>query len=311
VIAVTGASGFVGRALCQSLEEQGRPYRALVRTLDARLPQACVVGDIGPDTDWAQALEGVECVVHCAARVHVMREQAFDPLAAFRRINVDGTRRLALEASQAGVGRMVFVSTLKVLGEQSAPGTRLQHLSPAKPQDPYGQSKWEAEQALWLAAQQTGLQAVVVRPPLVYGPGVKANFLKLMQAVSRGVPLPLGLVQNQRSLLALGNLTDLLQLCTSHPGAAGQTFLASDDQDVSVSELVRELALVFERPARLVPVPVSWMRWGGRLTGRLPQIERLIGSLQVDIRHTRGVLGWSPRLTLKQGLRLAVQGMSQ
>ncbi|PKO30050.1 MAG: UDP-glucose 4-epimerase [Betaproteobacteria bacterium HGW-Betaproteobacteria-9] len=311
MIAVTGASGFVGRALCQALADQGVPYRALVRSPDARLPQARVIGNIDSDTDWAAALQGVSSIVHCAARVHVMQDTEADPLAAFRRVNVGGTRRLAHSAAQAGVRRLVFLSSLKVLGEQTAPGLRFNSLTPPAPEDAYGRSKWEAEQALWAVSKRTGLEVVVVRPPLVHGPGVKANFLRLMQAVARGLPLPFGQVHNQRSLLALGNLTDLLQLCTRHPDAPGQTFLASDDQDISTPDLVRELAAAMERPPRLLPVPVSWLRWAGRLTGRLHQIERLIGSLQVDIGHTREVLDWSPRLTLQQGLRLTVQGFTR
>lgn len=311
MIAVTGASGFVGRALCQALADQGVPFRALVRSPDTHLPQARVIGDIGADTDWAAALQGVSCIVHCAARVHVMQDTEADPLAAFRRVNVEGTRHLAHSAAQAGVRRLVFLSSLKVLGEQTAPGLRFNSLTPPAPEDAYGRSKWEAEQALWAVSKLTDLEVVVVRPPLVHGPGVKANFLRLMQAVARGLPLPFGQVHNQRSLLALGNLTDLLQLCTRHPDAPGQTFLASDDQDVSTPDLVRELAAAMGRQPRLLPVPVSWLRWAGRLTGRLHQIERLIGSLQVDIGHTREVLDWSPRLTLQQGLRLTVQGFTR
>ncbi|MDZ4293672.1 MAG: SDR family oxidoreductase [Hydrogenophaga sp.] len=308
---MTGASGFVGRALCQALADQGVPFRALVRAPDATLPLARVIGDIGSDTDWAAALQGVSCIVHCAARVHVMQDTEADPLAAFRRVNVEGTRHLARSAAQAGVRRLVFLSSLKVLGEQTAPGLRFNSLTPPAPEDAYGRSKWEAEQALWAVSQLTGLEVVVVRPPLVHGPGVKANFLRLMQAVARGLPLPFGQVHNQRSLLALGNLTDLLQLCTRHPDAPGQSFLASDDQDVSTPDLVRELAAAMGRQPRLLPVPVSWLRWAGRLTGRSHQIERLIGSLQVDIGHTREVLNWSPRLTLQQGLRLTVQGFTR
>ena len=311
MIAVTGASGFVGRALCQALAGQGVPFRAVVRTPDAILPQAWVVGNIGSDTDWTAALQGVSCIVHCAARVHVMHDTETDPLAAFRRVNVEGTRQLAHSAARAGVRRLVFLSSLKVLGEQTAPGLRFNSDTLPAPEDAYGRSKWEAEQALWAISELTGLEVVVVRPPLVHGPGVKANFLRLMQAVARGLPLPFGQVHNQRSLLALGNLTDLLQLCTRHPDAPGQVFLASDDQDVSTPELVRELAAAMGRPPRLLPVPVSWLRWAGRLTGRLHQIERLIGSLQVDIGHTREVLDWSPRLTLQQGLRLTVQGFTR
>jgi nucleoside-diphosphate-sugar epimerase len=310
-IAVTGASGFVGRALCASLREQGRTVLPLVRNATVEQADAHVVGDLGPETDWSHALHGVDCVVHCAARVHVMQDDAPDPLGAFRRVNVEGTQTLAMAAAAAGVRRLVFVSSLKVHGEQTLPGVPFQAHTPPAPQDAYGRSKWEAEQALWEVSSTTGLEVVVVRPPLVYGPGVKANFMRLMQLVANGFPLPLGGIHNQRSLLALGNLTDLLQICTEHSAAAGQTFLASDDQDMSTPELIRGLAAAMGRRAALLPVPVSWLRLAGRLTGQTPQIERLMGSLQVDIGHTRGVLSWVPPLTVQQGLKLAVQDVTR
>ncbi|MGS5088200.1 UDP-glucose 4-epimerase family protein [Hydrogenophaga sp. A37] len=306
-IAVTGASGFVGRALCARLREQGRSVLPLVRTATLEQADARVVGDLGPETDWSHALQGIDCVVHCAARVHVMRDDEPDPLGAFRRVNVEGTQALALAAAAAGARRLVFVSSLKVHGEQTLPGVPFQAHTPPAPQDAYGQSKWEAEQALWKVSATTGLEIAVVRPPLVYGPGVKANFLKLMQLVAKGLPLPFGGIHNHRSLLALGNLTDLLQICTDHPNAAGQTFLASDDQDMSTPELIRGLAAAMGRRATLLPVPVSWLRLAGLLTGQTPQIERLMGSLQVDIGHTREVLSWSPPWSVQQGLKLAVQ----
>ena len=308
VIAVTGASGFVGRALCASLRAQGRTVLPLVRAAAPTDPiGARAVGDMGPEALWSSALQGIDCVVHCAARVHVVHEEDTDPLGAFRRVNVDGTRALAVAAAAAGVRRLVFLSTLKVHGEQTFPGTPFHAQSTPAPQDAYGQSKWEAEQALRTVSAATGLDVVVVRPPLVYGPGVKANFLRLMQSVAKGFPLPLGGIHNLRSLLALGNLTDLLQICADHPAAAGQTFLASDDQDLSTPELIRGLATAMGRRATLLPVPVSWLRLAGRLTGQTPQIDRLIGSLQVDIGHTREVLSWSPPWTVQQGLKHAVQ----
>jgi len=307
-IAVTGASGFVGQALCASLRAQGRTVLPLVRTAGPTDPiGARAVGDMGSGARWSSALKGIDCVVHCAARVHVLRDEDPDPLAAFRRVNVAGTHALAMAASAAGVRRLVFLSSLKVLGEQTPPGAPFHAHSPPSPQDAYGQSKWEAEQALWEVSSTTGLEVVVVRPPLVYGPAVKANFLRLMQLVAKGFPLPLGGIHNRRSLLALGNLTDLLQICVDHPTAAGQTFLASDDQDLSTPELIRGLAAAMGRRATLLPVPASWLRLAGRLTGQTPQLERLMGSLQVDIGHTREVLSWVPPWTVQQGLKLAVQ----
>lgn len=310
MMAVTGASGFVGGALCASLRDGGRPVRPLVRSAQTSPAGSFVIGDIGPDTDWTQALAGVRCVIHCAARVHVMQEFESDPLAAFRRVNVQGSRTLALAAAKAGVQRLVFLSSLKVHGENSPPHQPFEaHMAP-QPQDAYGRSKWEAEQALREVADHTGLELVIVRPPLVYGPGVKANFERLMRSVARGIPLPLGGIDNRRSLLAIGNLTDLLRVCADHPAAAGQTFLASDDHDLSTPDLVRGLASAMNRPARLLPLPVSWLRLAGRLTGKTAQIDRLIGSLQVNIGHTRAVLSWTPPVTVQQGLRHAVQGFT-
>lgn len=303
-VAVTGANGFVGRALCRHLRARGLSVRALTR---AGGEDTWAVGDLGPETDWGQSLQGVDCVVHCAARVHMVQDNDPDPLLAYRRANVEGSRSLASAAAAAGVRRLVFLSSLKVHGEHTAPGRPFTADMRPAPEDAYGQSKWEAEQALHAVAASTGLELVVVRPPLVYGPGVKANFLRLMHAVARGTPLPLGAVDNRRSLLALDNLTDLLHQCVEQPGATGHTFLVSDGHDLSTPDLVRALALALNRPPRLWPVPVAWLRLAGKLLGRSGQIDRLIGSLQVDIGHTRQVLGWTPRVTVEQGLRLAVQ----
>lgn len=309
IVAVTGANGFVGRALCQHLKEHGVSVRALMRSASAG-EDSWAVGDLGPDTDWGRSLQGADCVVHCAARVHMVHDADPDPLQAFRQVNVAGSRSLANAAAAAGVRRLVFLSSLKVHGEQTAPGRPFTSDMQPAPEDAYGQSKWEAEMALREVAANTGLELVVVRPPLVYGPGVKANFLHLMQTVSRGTPLPLGAVDNRRSFLALDNLTDLLRVCSLHPAANGQAFLASDDHDMSTPELIRSIAQALGRPARLWPVPVTWLRMAGRIFGRSPQIDRLIGSLQVNIGHTKEVLGWSPRLTVEQGMRLAVQDMT-
>lgn len=305
-VAVTGANGFVGRALCKHLRARGLSVRALTRSASGA-EDAWAVGDLGPGTDWGQSLQGVDCVVHCAARVHMVHDTDPDPLQSFRRVNVEGSRFLAIAAAAAGVRRLVFLSSLKVHGERTEPGHPFTSDMAPAPEDAYGQSKWEAEQALHEVAASTGLELVVVRPPLVYGPGVKANFLRLMNAVARGTPLPLGSVDNRRSLLALGNLTDLLLQCVEQPAAAGHSFLVSDGHDLSTPDLVRAIARALGRPARLWPVPVAWLHMAGKLLGRSPQIDRLIGSLQVDIGHTRQVLGWTPRLTVEQGLRLAVQ----
>lgn len=265
-----------------------------------------VVGDIGPDTQWSTALAGVDCVVHCAARVHLMRESASDPLKAYRQVNSEGTRRLAEAAAAAGVGRLVFISSVKVMGETTAPGRPFRGDDVPCPADPYGQSKWEAEQALQAVASQSGLEVVVVRPPLVYGPGVRANFLRLMHAVQRGWPLPLGAVDNRRSMVALDNLVDLVAVCVHHPDAAGQTFFVSDGTDLSTPGLIRAMAAAYGVPPNLWSVPVGLLRLAGTLTGQRDSVDRLVDSLQVDIETTRQRLGWQPVVTTEEGLRRLV-----
>jgi nucleoside-diphosphate-sugar epimerase len=304
-VAITGANGFVGRGLVSALAARGQTVRPLVRS--ATTGTALGVGDIGANTDWSAALAGVECVIHAAARVHVRAETAADPLVAFRAVNVAGTRRLAEHAAAAGVRRLVFVSSVKVNGERTAPRTPFVASDPPAPVDAYGLSKWEAEQALHRVAETTGLEVVVVRPPLVYGPGVGANFLQLLGLVERGWPLPLGAVENRRSLVALDNLVDLLIRCIDHPAAAGRTFLVSDDRDLSTPELIRGLAAALGRKACLLPVPQSLLRMGARFAGRAAEGERLLGSLQVDITATRDALAWTPPISVEEGLRRAVQ----
>jgi nucleoside-diphosphate-sugar epimerase len=307
-IAVTGASGFVGRALMKELEKRGHRARSLVRSGPA--DQATVVGDVGLDTDWTAALAGVNTVIHCAARVHVMQDDAADPLAAFRRVNTAGTRGLAAQAADLGVERLVFVSTIKVNGESTryragASAAFTADDSP-NPGDPYAVSKWEAECALREIEAETGLEVVIVRPPLVYGLGVGGNFRSLIHAVRRGWPLPFGRVENRRSLVALPNLVDLLVCCAIHPRAPGQTFLVSDDDDLATPELIRRLARAMGGSARLLPVPPAMLRLAGRMTAQSDRVERLIGSLQVDIGHTRERLGWRPPVSVDEGLQATV-----
>ena len=306
-ILVTGVSGFVGSALCSHLLAQGHAVRAVVRSADSVLSGAgldvVAVGDVGAQTDWSAALVGVDCIVHCAARAHVMHEAAADALAAYRTVNVVGTHRLAEQASTLGVRRLVFLSSIKVNGEKTPLGTPFLFSDVSAPEDPYGVSKWEAEQALWAVSAQMRLEVVVVRSPLVYGPGVKGNLLRLLRWVAHGVPLPLGAVHNQRSLVGLSNLVDLLSRCVEHSAAAGQTFLASDGHDFSTPQLIRWMAEGMNRPARLVPVPVALLQAGGSLLGKRGEFDRLLGSLQVDSGYTRAQLGWSPPMSVKDGVR--------
>lgn len=311
VVGVTGATGFIGRALFFELKARGYPVIPLVRQADPGLPDARVVGPLGPHTPWGPALKDIECVVHCAARAHVPLRSADQDLQECRTINVEGTRSLAQAAAARSVRRLIYVSSVKVLGERSEPGRPLTAQSRPAPEDIYGQTKWEAEQALAELAGCNGLETVVVRPPLVYGPGVKANFLRLMQAVGKGTPLPLGAIHNKRSLLALDNLIDLLIRCVDAPEAADETLLVSDDQDLSTPELIRALAQAMHRPPRLWPCPPGLLRLAGDLSGRTPQVERLIGNLQLDIRHTKNVLRWAPRCTVQQGLEATTRNFSR
>lgn len=304
-IAVTGANGFVGQALLTALTGQGRAVRPVVRT--SATGGAVAVGDIGPATDWSAALDGVDIVVHTAARVHVMNEGATDPLTAFREVNVDGTLNLAQQAAEAGVRRLVFISSIKVNGEQTVPGTPFLVSDPPAPEDAYGLSKWEAEQALWQMVARTGLELVVVRPPLVYGPGVKGNFLAMLRWLDKGVPLPLGLIHNQRSLVALDNLVDLLMTCIDHPAAANQTFLVADGDDLSTTELLRRTAMALGRPARLLPVPQILLQAALKSIGKGTLAQRLCGSLQVDLSKAHELLGWTPSVTVDEALRKTAQ----
>lgn len=265
-----------------------------------------LVGAIDGHTAWTAALSGVSTVVHAAARVHVMSDSSADPLAEFRRVNVDGTLNLASQAAAAGVKRFVFVSSVKVNGEQTLAGQPFSEADVGAPQDAYGQSKHEAEMGLRALASDTGMEVVIIRPPLVYGPGVKANFAALMRAVQRGWPLPLGAVHNQRSLVALDNLVDLIVTCLDHPAAANQTFLVSDGQDLSTAQLVQGMAQAAGVSARLLPVPVWALQAGAGLLGTGAAVQRLCGNLQVDISKARSLLGWVPPVTVAEGLRRAM-----
>lgn len=310
MILVTGANGFVGSALAARLSQSGAGVRAAVRRPPAAPRQGLeyvAAPSLSAGADWRHALEGVSAVVHAAARVHVMRDEASDPLQEFRRANVEGTLALARQAAAAGVERFVFVSSIKVNGESTPRDRPFSAADVPQPQDPYGVSKLEAERALVGLARETGLQVVIVRPPLVYGPGVKANFFALLRWLHRGVPLPFGAIHNRRSLVALENLVDLLATCVEHPAAPGQTLLVSDGEDLSTTELLRRLAVALGKRARLVPVPERALIIAAQVLGAGSIARRLCGSLCVDIAPTRRLLGWAPPVGVDAGLRMAAE----
>lgn len=301
-VLVTGANGFVGRHLCHALETAGIEVVRAVRNPQAG---AVAVGSISGKTDWSEALSGVDAVVHLAARVHVRKDPTRDPLAEFRKVNVDGTLNLAGQAAQAGVKRFVFISSIAVHGLTSGDHPFTSRDIPA-PHDAYGVSKHEAEQGLKRVAGETGMELVIIRPPLVYGPGVGANFLRLMKLVESGMPLPLGSIHNRRNPVYVGNLCDLIFQCLENPAAAGQAFLVSDGKDVSTPDLLRMLAKEMGRSIRLLPVPESVFHLAGRLIRRSGDVSRLCGSLQVDITPTCQTLGWVPPFTVEQGIHETV-----
>lgn len=302
-ILVTGAAGFIGTALCDAFPGSGRNVRRAVRQAEKPSSGIIAVGDIGPDTQWQRALEGIECVIHLAARAHVMQERSPGTLAldAYRTVNVAGTEKLARDAAAAGVRRLVFLSSIKVNGERTPDGPFTEDDMP-RPEDAYGISKWEAEQALRRIASESGLEVVVLRAPLVYGPGVKGNFLRLMNLIARGCPLPLASVHNKRSLVYLGNLVDVLIAAAQSPAAAGHTYLVSDGEDMSTPELIRGIAKALDVPPRLFALPVPLLHAGGTLLGKGGEAMRLTGSLQIDSSKIRHELGWQPPFSVGQGL---------
>ncbi|HEY9194269.1 MAG TPA: NAD-dependent epimerase/dehydratase family protein [Methyloversatilis sp.] len=300
-VLLTGATGFVGRETGRVLRVAGHEVSPVVRSGDGFR-----VDRIDGSTDWSGAFDGVQAVIHLAARVHQMNDSAVDPLAAFRAVNATGTERLAREAAAAGVRRFVFVSSVKAVGESSPPGVAIDETTVPRPADPYGISKLEAEKALHQVSTDTGMQVVIVRPPLVYGPGVGANFRALVRAVARGWPLPLACVCNRRSLVAVGNLADALRCCVEHPAAAGRTYFVTDGEDAGTPELCRRIGRALGRPARLLPVPVAFLRLAGTLTGRSAAVARLTGSLVLDSSRIRRELGWYPPQTMDQALTAMV-----
>ncbi len=305
-VLVTGANGFIGKALCKKLLQQGWSVKGAVRSSKAAenlIPETepAIVGEIGPDTDWAKALHGIDVAVHLAARVHVLAEAGTGYLKRYRTVNTAGTEKLARSAAGLKIKRLVYLSTIKVNGESSR-NRPFAAEDEARPEDPYAFSKWEAEQCLKRVSKETGLEHIVVRPPLVYGPGVKANFLRLIEWVDRGIPLPFASLRNSRSLVGLSNLTDLLSVCLAHPDAAGRVFFVSDGNDVSTPELIGLIASSLGKRPRLFSCPQILLRSAAALTRKKGEYERLTGSLRIDISAAKNVLGWEPRVSLSDGI---------
>lgn len=305
-VLLTGCTGFVGRSVFTRLCRDGEAVVACSRAEVFKVPSAAVymrVAELDSSTDWTRVLGGVKAVIHCAARVHVMNDTSSDPLTEFRKVNVVGTLNLARQAAAAGVRRFIFISSIKVSGEETTPNQAYKADDDSAPLDPYGISKMEAEGGLRALAAETGMEVVIIRPVLVYGPGVKANFLSMMRWLHKGVPLPFGAIHNLRSLVALDNLVDLIVTCIDHPAAANQTFLVSDGEDLSTTELLRRMGTALGKPVRLLPVPSRLLEVGAAMLGKQALAQRLCGSLQVDISKTRELLNWTPPVSVDEALR--------
>lgn len=305
-IALTGATGFVGRCLLARLQRDGIRVVEFGRTVSASNAEFFSIDGLGAETDYGDALAGCDAVVHLAARVHVMRDGAADSLVAYQAVNLHGTVNLARQAAAAGVRRFVYMSSIKVNGERTS-GKPFTEADVPTPQDHYGMSKWQAEQSLLALARETSMDVVIIRPPLVYGPGVKGNFAAMMRWVAKGIPMPLGAVRdNRRSLVGVDNLVDLIMTCLDHPAAANQVFLVSDGEDLSTAELLCRVARAMGRSPCLLPVPVWVLKGAAGLLGKQVLAERLLGNLQVDSSKAREMLGWVPRVSVDEGLRRAV-----
>lgn len=301
---ITGVSGFVGQSIVSALGTHSEfSLRGTGRSTASYVVSDYHQADLAPNTNWEPIVSGVDVVIHCAARVHIMDDKVSDPLAEFRIVNVAGTLNLAMRAVEAGVSRFIFISSIKVNGEGTTHGLRYRENDVSMPEDAYGVSKCEAETALLELAKTSNMEVVIIRPPLVYGPGVNGNFLSLLKLANTGFPLPLGAIHNQRSMVYVGNLVDLIIRCIDHPAAANQVFLVSDNRDLSTTELLRMIRADMNLPARLLPVPSALLRLLGRLTGKGQVIERLCDSLQVDVSKARKLLEWEPPFSVEEGMR--------
>ncbi|MDP1683929.1 NAD-dependent epimerase/dehydratase family protein [Hydrogenophaga sp.] len=305
-VLVTGANGFVGQTMVRHLEAQGHYVIPATRCPSVG---SLAVGEIDGNTDWSVALKGCQAVVHLAARVHVMDDKDADPLSAFRQVNVEGTVNLAVQAQAADVKRLIFVSSVKIHSEEC--DTPFDELMTPSPSDAYGMSKWEAEQGLARIAASGDLEYVILRPPLIYGPGVGANFLRLLNAVAHGAPLPFQSINNRRSLLFVGNLCDVIELCLEAPEAKNQTFLISDGGGVSTTQLIRELATGLAVRPRLFSLPPALIKALVSLTGKSKEWQRLSGSLEVNDKKIRQSLNWTPPFDFRQGIAQTIDWYKQ
>lgn len=306
MLLLTGANGFVGKAVLSAAQKRGLKIRPAYRSMDSAKGHydVALVSEIDGSTDWSQALHGIDVLIHTAARTHIMREESLAPLFEYRRVNVEGTLNLARQAAAAGVRRFVFISSIKVNGEETSPGCPFSADDTPSPEDVYALSKAEAEMHLKQVAQKTGMEVTILRPPLIYGQGVKGNLATLISWVHRGLPLPLGAItDNRRSLVNLDNLVDLILICTDHPKAANQTFLVSDDEDLSTAELLRKIGKALGQQAYLLRLPAKLISYIARLVGKKVMVQRLLGSLQADIHKTCELLDWKPSVSVDEGLR--------
>ncbi|EOG7617836.1 UDP-glucose 4-epimerase family protein [Vibrio cholerae] len=311
MILITGSNGFLGSHIVERIK--GKPLILLDRGTVNKHPMCPFFQcEINSYHDYMKALQGCQTIIHCAARVHIMDDNEADPLTLYREVNTAGTVNLAKQAIDSGVKRFIFISSIKVNGEGTLVGSPFKTEDNHAPEDDYGLSKSEAEKQLVALAKDSGMEVVIIRPTIVYGPGVKANFASLMNLASKGIPLPFGsITQNKRSLVSINNLVDLIVTCIDHPKAANQVFLVSDDHDVSTAEMVRELAIALDKPTWQLPVPIWSYKLFGKLFGKSDIVDRLTGSLQVDISHTKETLGWKPPQTLQEGFKQTAQAFLQ
>ena len=311
-ICITGANGFIGKSLCKALNSSDKSIRGFVRTLDPNKNYTKIeylsVGDISSKINWKDQLNGYDCIVHCAGRAHVMNKN--EDLDVYHLVNTEGTRRLAEQAAAVGVKKFVYLSSVKVNGESTGKidnNKIFTNNDIPEPQDAYSISKFKAEKVLWEISAKTGLEVVIVRLPSVYGKDVKGNLARLIKLVKLGIPLPLSMVQNQRSMIGIDNLVDLIIKCIDHPVVSGKTFLVSDGEDLSTTDLINHIGISMGRKARLFPVPIFLLKLLGSILGKQKEINRLVGSLKIDSSYTQEILNWTPPVSVAEGIRRMVQ----